>query len=154
MDASELISTVTTIRPGISQREKCNRPSVVIESVNLLDIMWSLQSREDLGFDMLLSHTAVDWIDEGWFELVYLLYSTKHGHYLMVSTFIPRESPVIATVSPIWKIAEWQEREVYDMFGVLYEDHPDLRRIFLDDDWEGFPLRKDYKDDFMLERPE
>jgi NADH-quinone oxidoreductase subunit C len=56
-------------------------------------------------------------------------------------------------VSAIWAIAEWQEREVFDMFGVHYRQHPDLRRLLLDDDWQGFPLRKDYQDDFVLSRP-
>jgi NADH-quinone oxidoreductase subunit C len=107
-----------------------------------------------LSFDMLCTHTAVDWLGEDRFELVYVLYSTKHRHYVTVSTSIPRDKPEASSVSSIWRIAEWQEREVYDLMGVLYSGHPDLRRMFLEDDWVGFPLRKDYKDDFMLGLPE
>jgi NADH-quinone oxidoreductase subunit C len=71
----------------------------------------------------------------------------------MVSVSVPRANPVAPTVSTIWEIAQWQEREVYDLFGVRYEGHPDLRRLFLDDNWQGHPLRKDYQDDDMLELP-
>ena len=59
---------------------------------------------------------------------------------------------IVVTICSIWRIAEWQEREVFDLFGILYNNHPDLRRIFLEDDWVGFPLRKNYKDNFMLEK--
>jgi NADH-quinone oxidoreductase subunit C len=69
----------------------------------------------------------------------------------MVSVFVGREKPVVPSVSSLWMIAEWQEREVYDLFGVLYDNHSDLRRLFLEDDWVGHPLRKDYQDDFMLD---
>ncbi len=105
------------------------------------------------NFDVLKSHTCVDWIEEGEFELLYLLFSTTHLDHIWVSTRVSRENPVINTVSNIYPVAEFQEREVYDLFGVQFGGNKDLRRIFLDDDWEGYPLRKDYKDDFMLEKP-
>ncbi len=66
---------------------------------------------------------------------------------------VPRGEPVAPTVSALWPIALWQEREAFDLMGVLYDDHPDLRRLFLEDDWVGYPLRKDYKDDYMLRDP-
>lgn len=119
----------------------------------LLALLQHVRDEPSLAFDMLLDHTAIDWIESGRFELAYNLYSTVHGHYLLVSTFISREKPVVPTASRIWPTAHWQEREVYDMFGVLYDEHPDLRRVFLDDDWKGFPLRKDYADPDMLELP-
>ena len=72
----------------------------------------------------------------------------------MISASVPRDNPVLPTVCGVWPIAQWQEREVYDLFGILYEGHPDLRRLFLEDDWVGFPLRKDYKDDHLLVKPE
>ena len=64
-----------------------------------------------------------------------------------------RDAPVAPTVSRSWPAAEWQEREAYDLMGILYDEHPDLRRLFLEDDWQGFPLRKDYRDPDMLEFP-
>ena len=82
------------------------------------------------------------------------LHSTIHGHSLFVTVVVPRDDPTVPTVSDVWPTAHWQEREAYDLLGILYDDHPDLRRLFLEDDWQGFPLRKDYHDDDMLELPQ
>ncbi len=125
-------------------------PTVEVIPENLVKVLTALRDNQDFAFSMLMDHTAVDRIEDGKFELVYRLYSLTTLSMLLVSTKIPRDKPIIPTVSHLWDIAEWQEREVYDLFGVLYDNHPDLRRVFLEDDWVGFPLRKDYKDDFML----
>ena len=158
MDTLRLLGAITALEPRAKQKENTDRAAVEVPVDAFYSLMGRLKSDPQLAFDMLYTHTAVDWSAKGEgpgeFELVYQLYSMTHGHYLLVSTRIPRDNPVAPTVSPIWKIAEWQEREVYDMFGVLYENHRDLRRLFLEDGWNGFPLRKDYKDEFMLERPE
>lgn len=130
---------------------KSEKPFVSILSNDLTKTMNLLKDDNELKFDMLLDHTAVDRPTNESIELFYQLYSTTIKHKLTVSVSIPRLHPIIPSLSSIWKIAEFQEREVYDMFGVLYESHPDLRRLFLEDDWQGFPLRKDYKDEFMLE---
>ena len=95
-----------------------------------------------LRFDYLMSLTAVDWTDR--FEVVYHLYSIQMKHYLTLKVKTEREQPSVPTVCPVWKAADWQEREVYDMFGIAFEGHPNLIRILLEEDWEGFPLRKDY----------
>jgi len=118
---------------------------------NLVKFMSLIKEDRDLSFDILCDHTAVDWIKIGAFDLIYNLYSTNHNYQVFVITTISRDNPIIETVSNIWRIAEWQEREVYDFFGIIYRGHPDLRRLFLEDDWVGFPLRKDYKDNFILE---
>lgn len=154
MNPEGLFAAVNAIEPGAQKREKCDRAAVNIPTAALFKLMQRLRDAPQLAFDMLCTHTAIDYPAERRIELVYQLYSRKHRHYLMVATSLARDQPKAPTVSPIWKIAEWQEREVYDLFGVLYRGHPDLRRLFLDDDWQGFPLRKDYKDDFMLERPQ
>jgi NADH-quinone oxidoreductase subunit C len=133
--------------------DNADRAAVVVEAPSLPEIMRRLRDEPELQFSQLLDHVAVDWIDRGQFELIYQLYSFKYKHFLSVSVIVPRDDPRVPTVCRVYPVAEWQEREVYDLFGVLYEDHPDLRRLFLEDDWEGFPLRKDYKDDFMLDRP-
>jgi NADH-quinone oxidoreductase subunit C len=153
MDGEILLQTISSLEPTAQKREKSDRPAVQVAPDKLLRLMQALRRDERLSFDMLLDHTAIDWLAEGRFELVYNLYSMKHGHYLMVSTSVPREKPVVPTVSGIWQGAHWQEREVYDLFGVLYDEHPDLRRLFMEDDWQGHPLRKDYQDDYMLELP-
>lgn len=123
-----------------------------VNSKHLIKYMDFLNKHNECMFDMLLDHTAVDWLEEKKFDLIYTIYSTKYNRRLFIVSSVYREKPVIDSMSSIWKIAEWQEREVYDLYGVLYNNHKDLRRIFLEDDWLGFPLRKDYKDNFMLEK--
>ncbi|MCM2277689.1 MAG: NADH-quinone oxidoreductase subunit C [Oligoflexia bacterium] len=153
MEANELISTVQSLEPAATLRDKVDRPAMSVPKESVPALMRRLRDEPALSFDMLCAHTAIDWHNENRIELVYQLYSTKHRHYLAVFVSLLRDMPVVTSVSDVWRIAEWQEREVYDMFGVLYRSHPDLRRILLDDDWKGFPLRKDYKDEFMLEAP-
>lgn len=154
MTGEDIVLSISRIEAKAKPREKCNMPAVTIPVETLPGFMRTMHDDPLLSFDMLCTHTAVDWLSENRFELLYVLYSTKHRHYVTISTSIPRDKPEVSSVSSIWRIAEWQEREVYDMMGVLYSGHPDLRRMFLEDDWKGFPLRKDYKDDFTLELPE
>ncbi|MBI3986043.1 MAG: NADH-quinone oxidoreductase subunit C [Lentisphaerae bacterium] len=154
MNPETLLAAVLALEPGAEKRDLCDRPAVRVPTGALVAFMRRLHDEPALAFDMLCTHTASDYPAENRIELIYQLYSIPHGHALMVTTSLQRDRPEAPTVSPVWKIAEWQEREVYDLFGVLYSGHPDLRRLLLADDWQGFPLRKDYQDDFMLERPE
>ena len=154
MAEQNLVESVIALGSGIAARENCNLPAVVFPVGRLDSLMLKLRDDKRFSFDLLLDHTAIDWIEKSSFELLYTLYSTRTGQKLLVSVTIPRAKPVVPTVSRIWPIAEWQEREVYDLFGIEYDDHPDLRRVFLEDDWVGFPLRKDYKDPGMLESPQ
>ncbi|MFC2074815.1 NADH-quinone oxidoreductase subunit C [Bdellovibrionota bacterium] len=152
MNQEELLKFICNFDPQAKISEKnCSPKAVEIPASNLVSFMTKLRDESTLAFDQLTSHTAVDWVEKNQFELVYILKSLKHNYSLMVLVSIPRDNPVIPTLSSVWRIAEFQEREVYDLFGVLYDEHPDLRRLFLEDEWEGFPLRKDYKDDFILE---
>lgn len=153
MDGQALVQTLIEQDPAVQKRDQADRPAVQVPPEKIPALMAHLRDEPAAAFDLLLDHTAIDWLERGLFELVYNLYSTRHGHYLMVSTFVPRDNPIAPTVSDVWPIAHWQEREVYDMFGVQYDGHTDLRRVFLDDDWQGFPLRKDYSDPDMLELP-
>jgi len=98
-----------------------------------------------LLFDLPLDVTAVDYIgQEPRFEVVYHLYSTKHHHRLRLKARVPHSDPTISSVTPVWVGANWLERETYDMYGIRFRGHPDLRRIYLYDEFEGHPLRKDY----------
>ena len=153
MDAESLLALIGTLHPAVQRRAHADRPAIALPAGELLEVMRALRNRAELQFDLLLTHTAVDYPEDNRFELVYLLYSTVHGHWLVVTTNVERLRPVVPSVCMLWPVAEWQEREAYDLLGVLYDDHPDLRRIFLEDDWVGFPLRKDYRDDYMLELP-
>lgn len=108
----------------------------------------NLKESEDTAFDYLFCQTAVDMTDH--MLVVYHLLSTKHKHEIVVKVKTSgRENPVVETVSDIWRAAEYYEREIFDLFGIKFSNHPDLRRIFLDDSW-GHPLRKDYKDEINI----
>jgi NADH-quinone oxidoreductase subunit C len=153
MDRDILEKLLITLAPGIRAKEQTDRAAVDVPAADLYGLMQKLHDDERLAFDMLLDHTAIDLLAQNRFELVYNLYSTTHGHYVMVCCDIDRTHPVAPTVSPIWPTAHWQEREVFDLLGICYDGHTDLRRVFLEDDWQGYPLRKDYKDADMLEFP-
>ncbi len=148
-----LLDSLIALDPGVKVREDSSLMSVKISESALLKVMTLLKQDSRFDFDQLQFHTVLDWPEEQRMECLYLLNSTKKSQELLISVSVSREKPQLPSVSKLWAIAEWQEREVYDMFGITYENHPDLRRIFLDDDWQGFPLRKDYQDEFMLRKP-
>jgi len=153
MTKEELIAALSARDPRVEIEEKANSAAIKIPAEALAEIAAWLKNDPAFSFDMLLCHTAVHWPAENQIELLYRLYSLEQRHHLLLTTRVSLDNPEIATVQPIWAIAEWQEREVYDLFGVRYRGHPDLRRLLLEDDWQGFPLRKDYKDDHMLGGP-
>jgi NADH-quinone oxidoreductase subunit C len=103
-----------------------------------------------LRFDMLMDLTAVDYLtypgreEAPRFEVVYHLYSVPHNHRVRIKAGVGEDDPVIPTAVPLWPIADWFEREVWDMFGLRFAEHPDLRRLLLYEQFEGHPLRKDY----------
>jgi NADH-quinone oxidoreductase subunit C len=151
MDTEALEKLVMGLEPQCRKREQADRAAVDVPVSALEPLMRKLRDEDPLSFDMLLDHTAIDHLQDGLFEMVYLLYSTRHGHHLMVTCEIPRMDSVAPTMSDLWPIAHWQEREVFDLFGIGYDGHPDLRRLFLEDGWKGYPLRKGYTDPDMLE---
>ncbi len=153
MDSERLLTLIESLHPAVTRRAQTDRPAVTVHVNEMLEVMRTVRDHPELHFDLLLTHTAVDYPDDNRFELLYVLYSTEHGSNLLVATNVERGHPVAPSVCTLWPIAEWQERESYDLMGVLYDEHPDLRRIFLEDDWVGFPLRKDYVDPDMLELP-
>jgi NADH-quinone oxidoreductase subunit C len=103
-----------------------------------------------LAFDLLVDITAVDYLrfpgreDGPRFDVVYHLYSTVHNHRLRLRVPVEQDDPIVPTASGLWPIANWLEREVWDMFGIRFDGHPDLRRLLLYEEFEGHPLRKDY----------
>ena len=104
-----------------------------------------LAGDSDLAFTYMSDVTAVDrFPNEPRFELNYHLLSISRRDSLCLRVRLPGESPVTDTVVPVWPTANWHEREIFDLFGIRFEGHPDLRRMLLPDDWEGYPLRKDY----------
>ena len=110
----------------------------------LYDVMLYLRDHGEFSFDYLVDLTALDYLgDEERFVLVYQLYSYQTSRLIRVKARLPEDEPA-PSVTSIWRTANWLEREVYDMFGIEFSGHPELRRILLPDDWRGYPLRKDY----------
>jgi len=116
----------------------------------ILDALAFCRDDPALAFDMLVDVTAVDCLvlpgreDGPRFEIVYHLYSTEHNHRLRLKVRVEEEDARVPTATGLWPIANWLEREVWDMFGVRFEGHPDLRRLLLYEEFIGHPLRKDY----------
>ena len=101
------------------------------------------------AFDYLFCQSGVDWPTQ--LEVVYHLESMEHGHTVVLKVkTTDRETPTIDTVCDIWPTAEYHEREIFDLYGIVFNNHPDLRRILLTDDWEGYPMRKDYVDEVNI----
>lgn len=116
----------------------------VIDKDSLLDIVNFLKAGP-YAYTMLLDLTCVDHLgQEPRFEMAYHLYSLSNKHRLRIKAQLSEKDLSIDSLTPLWKNANWLEREVFDMFGVNFEGHPDLRRIFMYDRFEGYPLRKDY----------
>jgi NADH-quinone oxidoreductase subunit C len=118
-------------------------PWSVVAPAEIPDVCRFLRDDDRLLMDHLECLAGVDYKDR--IEVVYIMYSMKHRHRYALKCRLPREAPRLRTVESVWGVANWHEREAYDMVGVVFEGHSDFRRILLPDDWEGYPLRKDYK---------
>ncbi len=117
--------------------------AVFIGSEHILDVCRCLSGTPGLDFDFLVNLTGVDYTD--FFEVVYHLLSLKNNHSIVLKTrCYDRDNPVLPSVTPIWRAADLQEREVFDLLGVKFEGHEDLKRIVLWDGFEGHPLRRDF----------
>jgi NADH-quinone oxidoreductase subunit C len=144
MNNEALRSTLAASFPQASFEEGTEWITLVIDRNLWKDTAGFIRFTEGLEFDYLFCLTAVDWKTH--LTMVYHLSSTLHRHCLVIKSILDRQQPAIASVSDIWRTAEFHEREVYDLFGVQFEQHPDLRRLFMPEDWNGWPLRKDYED--------
>ncbi len=145
-----LESDLTHIFPDIiSQDERVNYEGYIVKPAHLTSIMFRL--RDELGYDYLSSITGVDYLPENNIEVVYHIRKSTGGSPLVLKAQLERDNPVISSVVPVYPGAEFQEREAWDLFGIKFIGHPDLRRILM---WEGFyghPLRKDWKEGYYEE---
>lgn len=119
-------------------------PNLHVEPQAIVEACRYLRDDPELKFDILSDLTGLDLPKENKIQVVYHLYSYSHRHQIVLKVDLPRENPHVSTMEGVWKAANWFEREVFDLFGVVFEDHSDLRRILLPEDWVGHPLRKDY----------
>ncbi len=124
--------------------EGTQNPTVVVNPLGLVKIVGYLKDTETLQFDSLMNLAGHDPGAELELSVIYHLYSTTLQHYITLKTFVPREESVVDSVANIYGTADWHERETFDLYGIKFEGHPDLKRILMEDDWEGYPLRKDY----------
>ena len=118
----------------------------VVKAERIVEVCRHLKTTPGLDFDYLEDLTAIDWPKRNVIEIVYQAISLKHRHLIKLKVEADRASPVVPSITGVWKAANWLEREVYDLFGVTFSGHPDLRRLMLPDDWIGHPLRKDYQE--------
>jgi NADH-quinone oxidoreductase subunit C len=119
--------------------------TIYVSRDDLLPTAQVLRDRADLRYALLIELTAVDFHPRHpRFELVYLLVSIEHRRRLRLKVRLEGDDARVRTVTGVWPAANWLEREVWDLFGIVFEEHPDPRRLLMPEDWEGFPLRKDY----------
>lgn len=119
--------------------------SVSVKRDKIIDICRYLAEDPEIRMDFLSDLCGVDYPEREFrFEVVYNLYSLTYRHRIRLKALIPEESAFIDSVVPIWSGANWHERETCDMYGIVFQGHPDLRRILMPEDWEGYPQRKDY----------
>ncbi|MFN2545086.1 MAG: NADH-quinone oxidoreductase subunit C [Actinomycetota bacterium] len=143
MQAQEIADRVRERFPDIVVAH--GEVSIVAGRHELLDAVDALRDDADLAFDFLSDVTASDWPDrDPRFWLAYHLFSSRHHHRVRVKVGLSPHDAVAPSVVPRFPTADWFERELYDLYGIEFEGHPDLRRILMPDDWEGHPLRKDY----------
>ncbi len=127
-------------------REFRGQASVTLKKGRIIEICRYLHDDPNLDFDYPVDLCGVDYLGkkENRFEVVYHLYSMRRRHMIRIKAEVSEKDPVIDSVMPVWVGVNWHERECYDMYGIKFKGHPDLRRILLPEDWEGYPLRKDY----------
>ncbi len=128
----------------VEGEDRAGNPIVRVGVDNLIEVMTWLRDDESTKFHYLADETVIDWTDRSpRFDVVYHLYSIGKNHFMTVKVGCA-DGEGVPTVCDIWGTANWHEREAYDLYGVEFLGHPELERIFLPEDWEGFPLRKDY----------
>jgi NADH-quinone oxidoreductase subunit C len=145
MTKEDLKIKLTDLFPAASFDETGEWLNINFTAADFITAMELLRSKGELSFDYLFCLTCVDWKTH--LSMVYHLESTTYRHQLVVKVQLDRNKPEIETVSHIWRTAEFHEREVYELFGVIFLNHPDLRLLILPDGWEGKnPMRKDFED--------
>lgn len=117
-----------------------------VEPYSIEDVAVFMKTDSELHMDYLECITGIDYPDENQVRVVYHVYSYAKKHRVVIKCMLDREDPALPTLTSVWPTSNWQERECFDLLGVLFDGHPDLRRLLLPDDWEGHPLRKDWEE--------
>src|SRR5215471_15713614 len=148
MDAAAIVAALQEAVPDAAPEQAPSvdlHATIYIARDGVAAAARTLRDRRELGFSLLAEVTAVDyWPREPRYELVYILVSPEQRHRLRLKVRLHGEDAHVSTVSDVWPAANWLEREVWDLFGIAFDGHPDPRRLLMPEDWEGHPLRKDY----------
>jgi NADH-quinone oxidoreductase subunit C len=148
MEPLEIAERIREVFPEevLAVSEFRGQVSVTLRKTRIRDVSRYLHDDPDLYFDYLIDVCGVDYLGkkEKRFEVVYHLYSIKHRRMIRLKAEVGEEDLTIDSVTSVWIGANWHERETFDLFGITFSGHPDLRRILMPEDWEGHPLRKDY----------
>jgi len=148
MTNEQLSAYLTEKFPDSQVQQGTQHVEITVKAADLHSVANQLKHSQESAFDYLVCLSGVDYPD--CLSVVYHLESTSHKHFMVLKAKTEnRENPALDTVSDVWPTAEFHEREAYDLLGIRFVNHPDLRRLFLDDSW-GFPLRKDYVDDVHI----
>ena len=146
MNVEEIKSAISNKFSGsIIENDELSKNQIEINGSQWLEIATFMRDNPELSFDQLECITGVDIGEESNLKSLYNLNSIEHRHKVEIVINHDRKKPVVSSVEQVWRIGDWFERETYDMFGISYKGHRDLRRILCPDDWEGWPLRKDYE---------
>lgn len=149
MDNQRVMEWISGLVPEAIPEENTPFPSFVVPVESFRKLAAALRMEPSMAFDYLFNLSGVDWGVE--LGVVYHLTSTVHLHTVQIKVKLPdREHPAVDTVSDLWRAADFYEREAYDMFGIRFTGHTDMRRIFLEEEWEGYPMRKDYRDNVNI----
>jgi NADH/F420H2 dehydrogenase subunit C len=149
MDNETLKARILEIVPEAQQEGNKQYLTLLVPAAKLHDLAIKMKNTPELAFDYLICLSGVDYGKQ--LAVVYHMNSILHKHTVVIKVKTDdRSDPAFDTVSDIWRTAEFHERETYDMFGIRFNKHPDLRRIFLEEDWKGYPLRKDYVDEVNI----
>jgi len=144
---STVIEKLKSSFPGVDLKMSEFRGELTVEvpRENILEVCRFLKSDPEVQFDLLADLCGIDmYTPMKRFGVIYNLYSLKNKHRIRLKTFVEEEDPRLTSVTGVWRTANWHERETYDMFGITFDGHPDLRRIYMPDEFEHHPLRKDF----------
>jgi NADH-quinone oxidoreductase subunit C len=147
MDVPALIARLGALVPDVAITEgaETDQATIIVPVGQLVPVMRTLRDTPELEFEFLADLTAVDWWpSEPRFEVVYHLASSRRASRLRVKVRVPEGTASVPTLTDVWLSADWLEREVWDLFGIVFDGHRDLRRLLMPDEWQGHPLRKDY----------
>ena len=147
--AEEIIQLLKDCFPDLTLELKTDLPTeaiIIVSPLEIEKISFFLRDTSELLFDDLMNLSGVDEPKLNLLSVYYHLVSTKFKHKITIKVSTDRNKPEVSTVTEVWKSADWHEREAYDLFGIIFLNHPDLRRILMPYDWDaGYPLRKDYE---------